>query len=202
MSRRHTTVDAGLFRRLWPLDRDKIRDHLLRLHGDDRMLRFAGHVSDARIEEYCRDLDWTRTVVLGYVVDGKVRGIGELKPTLDGQARDAEIALSVERRLQNRGVGSELLRRLIVIARNRSIGALHMVCLLENAKVRRLVGKQGATLTFDAGEVEARLPLPRSTHLTLFLELLDDAGSMLAVLRERPRSAPANRGRARRLSAG
>ena len=186
---------AGLFRRLWPPDRGKIRDHLLRLHGEDRLLRFAGHVSDARLEAYCRDLDWSRSVVLGYVVDGEVRGVAELKPMPEGRVGAAEVALSVERPLQNRGVGTELLRRLIVIARNRSIGTLHMVCLLENGQVQRLVRKQGATLSFEAGEVEGRLPLPGPTHLTLFLELLDDAGSMLAVMRELPRSAPANRDR-------
>jgi Acetyltransferase (GNAT) family len=94
----------------------------------------------------------------------------------------AEAALSVQRTYQNRGVGTELLRRLIVLARNRSIRSLHMLCLLENGKVLHIARKLGAKVTFDQSAVEARLGLPRPNHLTLLLELLDDASIVLAIL--------------------
>jgi RimJ/RimL family protein N-acetyltransferase len=191
----------GLFRRLWASDRDQLREHLLRLDGEDRQCRFGGHVSDAHIETYCTSLDWRRAVIIGYVADGAVRGIGELKPMPDAGARAAEIALSVEQPYQNAGVGTELLRRLIVIARNRAIKVLHSVCLLENGKVLRAVRKLGATLEFEQGEVEARLALPWPNHLTLLLELLDETGAVLAVLRD-VRSPPAGRQRSRRSARG
>ena len=173
----------GTIRRLWGFEHRKVRAHLLRLDREDRVLRFGGYVSDAQIEAYCDRLDWRRAVIIGYLVDGEVRGLGELQPIAEGWSRAAEAALSVERPFQNRGVGTELLRRLIVIARNRSIGALHMLCLLENGKVLRMARKLGAKLTFDQGEAEGRLALPWPNHLTLLLELLDGASTPLAILR-------------------
>lgn len=95
----------------------------------------------------------------------------------------AEAALSVQRTYQNRGVGTELLRRLIVLARNRSIRSLHMLCLLENGKVLHIARKLGAKLTFDHSEVEGWLALPGPNRLTLLLELLDDTSTVLASLR-------------------
>jgi GNAT superfamily N-acetyltransferase len=176
-----------MIRRLWAIERGKVRDHLLRLDPEDRLCRFGGHVSAASIEAYCAGLDWSHAVIIGYVVDGEVRGLAELKPELrlmvGGWSGAAEAALSVEKPYQNRGVGTELLRRLIVIARNRSIRSLHMLCLLENGKVVRMARKLGAKLAFDQGEVAGRLALPWPNHLTLLLELLDGASTVLAVLR-------------------
>jgi GNAT superfamily N-acetyltransferase len=172
---------SGAIRRLRSVERHLIPDHLLRLDPEDRQLRFGGYLSEAHIGAYCDRLDWGRAVAVGYLVNGEVRGLGELKPMTAHRA--AEAALSVEKGFQNRGVGTELLRRLIVIARNRSIRWLHMLCLLENGKVLRMARKLGTKLTFDQGEVEGRLALPWPDHLTLLLELLDDASSMVAFLR-------------------
>jgi hypothetical protein len=57
-----------------------------------------------------------------------------------------------------------------------------MLCLLANGKVLRMARKLGAKLTFDQGEIEGRLALPWPNHLTLLLELLDDASTVLASL--------------------
>jgi GNAT superfamily N-acetyltransferase len=131
----------------------------MRLDPKDRRLRFGVYASDARSETYCDALDWARAVIIGYLVDGEARGLGELKPGSEGWSRAAEATLSVERPYQNQGVGTELLRRLIVIARNRSIRSLHMLCLLENDKVLRMARKLGARLTFRRSGVEGRLAL-------------------------------------------
>lgn len=182
---------AAVIRRIWPSERDKLRAHLLRLDAEDRVLRFGGYSSDAQIEAYCRELDWHRAVVIGYLVEGELRGVGELKPLTGRWPRAAEVALSVERPFQNRGIGTELLRRLLAIARNRGLDTLCMVCLLENRKVVRMVRKLGGSLSFEQGEVEARLALPWPDHRTLLLELLDEAGAVLAVLYGRESQATA-----------
>ena len=70
----------GVIRRLWAVERAKVRDHLLRLEREDRQRRFGGSVTDAHIETYCAGLDWGRGVVLGYVEGGEVRAVGELMP--------------------------------------------------------------------------------------------------------------------------
>jgi ribosomal protein S18 acetylase RimI-like enzyme len=108
----------GVIRRLWAGERDLVRDHLLRLDPEDRQLRFGGHASNAHVAGYCEGLDWSRGLVLGYVVAGQVRGLGELKLIENVPARAAELPASVERPFQNRGIGTALLTRLVTAARN------------------------------------------------------------------------------------
>ncbi len=115
----------GVIRRLWAGERDQVRDHLLRLDGEDRALRFGGYASTALIAEYCEKLDWSRALVIGYIAGGEVRGLGQLELIGAGWPRAAEFAVSVERPFQNRGVGTALLRRLVIAARNRLIAGLH-----------------------------------------------------------------------------
>ena len=108
----------AVIRRLWAGERDQVRDHLFRLDGEDCVLRFGGHASDAHIAAYCGRLDWRRMLALGYVTGGQVRGLGQLELIGTGWPRAAELAVSVERPFQNRGIGTALLRRLVVVARN------------------------------------------------------------------------------------
>jgi len=65
----------SVIRSLWAGTRDRVRDHLLRLDAEDRMLRFGGYVSAAQIAAYCEQLDWGRVVVVGYITGGEVRGV-------------------------------------------------------------------------------------------------------------------------------
>jgi hypothetical protein len=63
-------------------------------------------------------------------------------------------------------VGSELLERTLLAARNRGIKLLHMTCLANNQRMQQLARKFDAELTFDfgsvVGEVEAAFPTPLS----------------------------------------
>jgi GNAT superfamily N-acetyltransferase len=166
----------GVIRRLWAGERDQVRDHLLRLDAEDRQLRFGGYASTAHIAAYCEGLEWSRGLVLGYVVTGQVRGIGELKLLTDSSSRAAELAVSVERPFQNRGVGSALLRGLVVAARNRLIARIHMVCLIENGRAVRMARRLDGALVFDGGEAEALIEPPWPTPRTWLEELLLEFG--------------------------
>ncbi|HSA83164.1 MAG TPA: GNAT family N-acetyltransferase [Geminicoccaceae bacterium] len=169
----------GTIRKLRVGERDKVRNHLLRLEGPDRQLRFGGHVNSARIAAYCAELDFSRALVLGYLVEGEVRAIGELKRLAGRWPRTAEIAISVERRFQGCGVGSKLLRGLIVAARNRLFQRLYMVCLIDNSRMTRLARRFDGRLKVDRGEVEARIEPPWPTWWTVLEESLDEAGALV-----------------------
>jgi GNAT superfamily N-acetyltransferase len=168
-------VGSGVIRRLWPIGRERVRDHLLRLDPESRRLRFGGLVGPAQIEAHCAGLDWRRAVIVGYFEAGEVRGLGELLPMTEDGGRGAELAVSVERSWQNRGVGTELLRRLIVAARNRLIGRLHMVCLIDNHRVLRMARRFDGNLKVDCGEALARIEPPWPTWWTLLEETLHAA---------------------------
>jgi len=162
----------GVIRRLWAGERDQIRDHLLRLNPEDRHLRFGGHASALHIAAYCAGLNWSRGLVLGYLIAGRVRGVGELKVIGDGSSRAAELAISVERPFQNRGIGTALARRLVNAARNRLIERIHMVCLIENGRAVRMARRLDGALVFAGGEAEARIEPPWPTPWTWLEETL------------------------------
>jgi GNAT superfamily N-acetyltransferase len=163
---------CGLIRRLWVGERDKIRDHLLRLDDEDRALRFGGYASAAHIAAYCARLDWSRVLVVGYVTGGEVRGLGQLELIGAGWPRAAELAVSVERPFQNRGIGTALLRRLVVAARNRLIERVYMICVIDNGRAVRMARRLDGALHFHSGEAEARIELPWPTPWTWLEELL------------------------------
>ena len=125
---------AGVIRRLGPGERDLLPGHFLRLSAEDRHLRFGGRTGEDRVRAYCARLDRPPSVVLGYLVDGVPRAVGELKPIAGSRPPAAELAVSVEAPFRGRGVGTELCRRLPVRARNRLIARVHMLCLLDNRR--------------------------------------------------------------------
>ena len=164
----------GVIRRLWVGERDKIRDHLLRLVDEDRVLRFGGYASAAHIAAYCERLDWSRVLVVGYVTGSEVRGLAQLELIGAGWPRAAELAVSVERPFQNRGIGTALLRRLVVAARNRLIERVYMICAIDNGGAVRMARRLDGALHFRNGEAEARIEPPWPTPWTWLEELLSE----------------------------
>ena len=77
------------------------------------------------------------------------------------QARDAEIAVTVEDAWQRRGLGCQLARRLCALARERGCDALRATILPGNRAALDLMRKLApdASVRFIGGTYEARLPL-------------------------------------------
>ena len=166
------------FRKLTSLDRNAFRDHLLRLTPDDRRLRFCGRMRDDAVAAYADGVDWLNAVVVGAFVDGRLRGIGELSRRAD----TAEIALSVEAAWQNEGLGTELLRRILTVARNRYVARVHMVCLAENVKMQSIARKFEADLVRRPGEVEGRLWPPWPSMGSLMAEAAADGEALFGAI--------------------
>ena len=170
------------YRKLTVADADLLAAHLKRLESDDRQLRFWGGITDAAIDEYCQKLDWTAAVVVGAFVDGELRGVGELVRVRMVPRLMAEVAFSVEAAWQNAGVGTELLRRVLTVARNRCIDRVYMLCLAENRKMQKIARKFEAVLSFDEGEVEARILPAWPSYFSLMEEAVDDTKALLPLV--------------------
>jgi GNAT superfamily N-acetyltransferase len=84
-------------------------------------------------------------VVHGFFVDGALRGAAELRRIGTPLSREAEAAFSIEQAWQSHGVGTVLLERTLLSARNRGIKSLRMDCLADNRRMQQLARK------FDAG---------------------------------------------------
>ena len=151
--------EGGVVRKLWIGESAKYREHLLRLDPQSRRNRFSGGVSDQFISNYVDLTTGLDTVVHGFFVGDTIRGAAELRSLGAGFPREAEAAISVEKAWQSHGVGSALLRRTLLAARNRGFRHLHMACLADNQRMQQLARKFDAELSFDfesvVGEVES-----------------------------------------------
>jgi GNAT superfamily N-acetyltransferase len=170
--------EGGFVRKLWFGETDAYRDHLLRLDPESRQRRFSGAVSDDFIGRHAATIDEVGVVVHGFFVDGVLRGAAELRPLGTLFAHAAEAAFSVEQPWQSHGVGSVLLERTLLSARNRGITALHMNCMPENQRMQQLARKFAADLSFDFGCVVGEVDPPRSTPLSLMREAVADSHSI------------------------
>ncbi len=174
--------DGGAIRKLWVGETDAYRDHLLRLDPESRHRRFSGAVSDEFVARHAASAGEVGVVVHGFFVDGTLRGAAELRPYGLGFAREGEAAFSIEQPWQSQGVGSLLLERTLLSARNRGIKSLHMHCLADNKRMQQLARKFEADLHFDFGSVVGDVDPPRSTALSLMREAQADAHGLAAAI--------------------
>lgn len=169
-----------VYRKLLPTDLSEFRAHLLRLSPDDRQSRFWASVTDRAIADYCTRMDWMKAIIIGCFEDGRLRGAAELRfedPRADWRA---EVAVTVEGAFQGQGIATELLGQLIVIARNRGVKSLIMLCLLDNARMQRIARHYEGELKIEDGQVEAGIAMPFPTHLSLMQEALFDGSGLAA----------------------
>lgn len=167
-------ADGGIIRKLWMGEANLYRDHLLRLDSESRHSRFGGGVSDDFIRNYVSTTFGLSAVVHGFFADGMLRGAAELRPLGPGFAREAEAALSIETQWQSHGIGSALLDRTLLAARNRGIKKLHMACLANNRRMQELARKFSAELSFDFGGVVGEVAASRPTPLSVMREFVAD----------------------------
>lgn len=143
---------AGTIRQLRPSDLPRFRDHLLRLDPESRRDRFNGVTDDNFIVSYAERCFADGTTVVGYVAGGMVLGAAELHERSEEAEPTAEIAFSVARVLQHRGIGSKLFERLIMQARGLGYTRLRVTTHPQNAAMKALARRFNASLNFVSGE--------------------------------------------------
>lgn len=182
----------GHVRKLWPQEIERYRDHMLRLDLSARRMRFAHSVSDTFIEDYASRVLDMGSVVYGYFLDGELRAAAELRKLGDAWGTEAEAAFSVEKAYQDKGIGTELMGRVIRAARNRGVRHLYMSCLAENTKMQAIARKHEADLRFEYGEVVGDIVPETPNYFSILAEAVEDrVGYMMAVLDLQKRLAKA-----------
>jgi GNAT superfamily N-acetyltransferase len=179
----HTPLpDGGIIRKLWVGETDIYSDHLLRLDPDSRHTRFFGAVSDGVISRHAATAGEIGVVVHGFFVDGVLRGAVELRRMGSVFSGEGEAAFSIEKPWQSHGVGTVLLERTLLSARNRGIRSLHMHCLADNRRMQQLARKFDAGLSFDFGSVVGEVDPPRYTPLSILREVLADGHALASAV--------------------
>ena len=119
-------------------------------------------------------------LVHGFFVDGVLRGAADLWISGPLHRGEAEVAFSTEKRWQSLGIGSALLERSLLAARNRGIKRLQVCCIVENQRMQQLARKFEAELTFDFGTVIGKMQNSHPTPLSLMQEMMVDGHSFAA----------------------
>lgn len=176
--------EGAVIRKLWIGEADQYRDHLLRLDLPSRRSRFGGAVSDAYVANYATRSLTLDAIMHGCFIGGLLRGTAELRPLGACSPCQAEAALSVEKPWQSHGVGTALLSRTLLAARNRGFRLLHMACLAENVRMQQLARKFDAELSFDFGSVVGEVESSRPTPLSLMREWVTDGHGLASAMLE------------------
>jgi RimJ/RimL family protein N-acetyltransferase len=150
----------GLFRQLRPSELPRFREHLLRLDPLSRRDRFNGAIDDDFIIAYAKRCFADGTTVIAYVEGERVIGAAELHERADLTRPTGEIAFSVEREWQRRGIGTDLFERLIGAARGFGYELLRITTHPQNAAARAIARKFGARLRFEDGDTVGLITLP------------------------------------------
>jgi RimJ/RimL family protein N-acetyltransferase len=145
-----------------PVDERRIQEHFYSLDKDDVVARFFHNKSSFDKDEmeevsqidYVKDL--TILAVVGEFGFGKVVGIGEY--LLDPATNHAEIAFSISKTFQKKGLGRILLRKLEVAAREHGIAGLYAYTSAQNPGMIRLFKRlpYKVTTAFDGDMVTLR----------------------------------------------
>lgn len=149
----------GAIRVLTGRERQRLRDHLLRLDPQSRRDRFNGVVDDEFLIKYADGCFADGVIVLGYVEDGEIRAAAELHGPRRSPDETPEIAFSVERRLRRKGVGSALFKALLDEARGAGYKRLRVTTGTQNDAMRALARKFGTKLQFRHGELSGSIDI-------------------------------------------
>ncbi|MBL8584263.1 MAG: GNAT family N-acetyltransferase [Rhizobiaceae bacterium] len=154
------TSPPGQIRQLRPSDRCRFGEHLLRLDRGSRRDRFNGAASDEQMRAYAERCFRDGVTVVACVEDDRVLGAAEIHERPDLVPPTGEIAFSVERAWQKRGIGGRLFERTIAHARAMGYTRLLVTTHPQNLAMKALARRFGADLHFVQGEAVGTITLP------------------------------------------
>jgi GNAT superfamily N-acetyltransferase len=156
---------------------DRYRNHLLALDAESRYLRFGHQAPDETINTLCNTFEENFQRHRVFVIeDDNLDVVGAGHIGLEG--RSVELAFSVLKSHQGRGMGSSLMSRVVEWCQNRGIKAGCMVCLKHNAAIKKLAARHGI-LVSEGGETLADIQIPDANAASLIHEAVDNGISKL-----------------------
>jgi len=168
---------GGVFRDLYAMDWVHYAAHLKRLSPEDRASRFHVAVSDARITQHARAAMTGSARVLGWFERGQLRAAAEKHLSADGLR--VEAAFEVEADFRNRGVGTELVARTLLWARNRGARRVIIQTGRRNLPMLRAAQKNGAVFEFDLAEADGVIEAARPSVASHLREAMQQAEGAL-----------------------
>jgi GNAT superfamily N-acetyltransferase len=155
---------ATEIRALRPDDREGMRKAVERMSEESVMLRFFAprrEFSDKEVSSFI-DIDFERHVALvaTLTVDGRPLIVGGSRYIVT-EPGVGEIAFAIDDAWQHHGLGSLLLKHLVIIARDRGLKQFVADVLPENTAMLGMLRKSGldVSTTYDYGVMRVTAPL-------------------------------------------
>jgi len=153
--------------------RSQVLQHFLQLNDDDRRMRFGTQTSDEVIHHYVERLDFSQDRIFAiFDLQLQIVGLAHLAylPKVKDQALAAEFGVSVLPEGRGQGLGTALLDRAAVHARNTNIEILYVHCLANNKAMMHLAQKAGMSVEYAYGDADAYLKLSPANPATIVEE--------------------------------
>ena len=147
---------------------NRYRAHLLALDAESKYLRFGYQIQEETINALCDKFEENFQRHRVFVIENEeleVVGAGHISL----EDRPIELAFSVLKPYQGKGLGSSLMSRVIEWCQNRGIKTGCMVCLKHNSAIKKLAQQHGI-LVSEGGEVMADIQIPDVNAVSLMHE--------------------------------
>jgi GNAT superfamily N-acetyltransferase len=147
---------------------NRYRAHLLALDNESKYLRFGYQIQKETINALCDKFEENFQRHRVFVIENEdleVVGAGHISL----EDRPIELAFSVLKQYQGKGMGYSLMSRVVEWCQNRGIKAGCMVCLKHNAAIKKLAQQHGI-LVSEGGEVMADIQIPDANAVSLMHE--------------------------------
>lgn len=173
----------NIVRKLTRSEYYRYAEHLKKLDDESKYLRFGFKAKDETIDSICNNIlkNPSKHILFGVENDNlELVAVGHVAigdPT--------ELAFSVLKEYQNRGLGSTLVRRCIQFCRNFNIRNGYLTCLSHNHVIKHLCLKYGLRLTTEDGETLATFKLDPPTFATVINENIDNNFAIVDFLSKR-----------------
>jgi len=154
-------------------------EHLKNLTNEDRYTRFGFAASAGTIDSIILNILYHRDDhhIFTYYTDNRIVGFGHLAR----EGSDWELAVSVEKEYQGRGIANELMDHMIDWGKTHGVEVLYMHCITENQKIQHLARKHGLKSMERAGhELTAKVKLPDPTVLDYTTNFVREQGELAA----------------------
>lgn len=151
---------------------------MLSLDDESKYMRFGFVVKPEIIQELCDK--WAKNPHLHkiFVVENEnLDVVGVAHVSLE--EGKIELAFSVLKDYQNRGIGDALMKRAVEYCQNKNIKHGYMVCLRSNDKIKKLARKNGILITTEEDESYGDITIPDPTPISYWKEYVENSVAQL-----------------------
>lgn len=166
-------------RRVLAHEYPKYRKHLKALDRDSKTLRFANPLTDEVIDQLCDKWEADHEHNILFCIENSDLDFVAVAHIAIDENHEMELAFSVLKEYQGRGMGTDLMKRAIQWCRTHDFLHGSMICLSTNSVIKHLCTKHGIHMESEYGETLAEIHLDHPSLSTFWVEATD---SNLAIM--------------------